>query len=152
KDFTSRELECLAGEALRAIREASLSSGRPPKFLINSRSDIALTVGADGVHLQSTDVSPEIVRQVWARCGAGTPSRTPANAQVAVSCHSLREVREAQEHGADFVVFGPVFEKKQTAGIQPAGLAALCEAAGAAIPVLALGGVTLQNAPACIEA
>ena len=113
---------------------------------------MTLAVGADGVHLRSDDVSPETVRQVGAECRAGTPARALANATVAVSCHSLREVREAQQHGLDFVVFGPVFEKKQAARIEPAGLAALRGAAGSGIRVFALGGITLQNAPACIEA
>jgi thiamine-phosphate pyrophosphorylase len=70
---------------------------------------------------------------------------------VGVSCHSPAEVGRASDGGADFVVFGPVFGKKDTP-IQPAGLGALKKASEAKIPVLALGGITLENAPSCLAA
>jgi thiamine-phosphate pyrophosphorylase len=153
KDLPTRELEQLAVDALRKIHEAALHSGRTPKLLINFRTDVALAVGADGVHLRSRDVNAEIVRRVWAQCEAGTPAlRTPGTAVVAVSCHSPAEVHEAKKRGADFAVFAPVFEKKDAPGVRPSGLVPLREACQAGIPVFALGGVTVQNAPACIEA
>jgi thiamine-phosphate pyrophosphorylase len=71
---------------------------------------------------------------------------------VGVSCHSVAEVSEAEEQGADFAVFAPVFEKKDTAGVRPAGLEALHQACLRKIPVLALGGVKLENARACLDA
>src|SRR5579872_654969 len=69
KDLSSRELESLAREAVSAIRE---SSKREPAtaLLINSRTDIALAVQADGVHLRSDDISPQEVRGVW-KCYKG---------------------------------------------------------------------------------
>src|SRR6185503_17467866 len=66
---------------------------------------------------------------------------------VAVSCHAEEEVRSASSAGADFVVFGPVFGKGEAPGT---GLAALKAACGHKIPVLALGGVTLENAGLCL--
>ena len=69
---------------------------------------------------------------------------------IAVSTHSPDEAALAEAHGADFVVFGPVFEKS---GVTNAvGLAQMAVASRSAMPVLALGGITLQNAHKCLEA
>jgi thiamine-phosphate pyrophosphorylase len=70
---------------------------------------------------------------------------------IGVSAHSFQEVLTAEAYGADFVVFGPVFEKEGHAN--PAGFDQLREACShAAIPVLALGGVTPESAPSCLQA
>lgn len=73
---------------------------------------------------------------------------------MGVSCHSLEEVRTAEEEGADYVVFGPVFPPLSKPSLLPAvGLEGLARAAAAVkIPVLALGGVTRANANACLGA
>ena len=68
---------------------------------------------------------------------------------VGVSCHTTAEVARAAAEGADFAVFGPVFEK---ANVRLTGLEALREACQETIPVLALGGITLENAAACMRA
>jgi thiamine-phosphate pyrophosphorylase len=137
KDLSARELETLAREAAGLVRENSRTS----RLFINSRTDIALAAGADGVHLRAEDVAPHEVRN-W----------TPASNLIAVSCHSVEDVFRAESEGADFVVFAPVFGKINTLDSQPAGLAVLREACRAKIPVLALGGVTLKNAPSCLDA
>ena len=136
KDLTSRDLERLAREAMRYMADTTT------KLLINSRTDIALAVGAHGVHLRSNDVSPEDVRRVWQESGHG------AVPIIGASCHSEKEVIAAREAGADFVVFGPVLEKSKNA---VAGLDALRAACRHDIPVLALGGVTVDNARSCLE-
>jgi thiamine-phosphate pyrophosphorylase len=136
KDMSARELETLAREAAGLVHENSRATR-----LFNSRTDIALAVGADGVHLRADDVAPHEVRH-W----------TPASNLIAVSCHSVEDVFCAQSEGADFVVFAPVFGKINTPESQPTGLAVLREACRAKIPVLALGGVTLKNAPSCLDA
>lgn len=138
KDLSSRSLENLAGAALEIVRKYGKS-----RLLINSRADVALAVGADGVHLRSTDISPTDVRRIWRSAGA---TMEPL---VAVSCHSESEVMAAKAGGADFVVFGPVFGKGQAPGT---GVAALHAACVHGIPVFALGGVTTENARSCIEA
>ena len=150
KDLPSRDLESLSRETVTTIRKAlpSRHYPLPTAFLVNSRSDIALAVGADGVHLRGDDISPQEVRAVWNNCGAGARV-SPLAPQIAVSCHSLAEVTQAAATGATLAVFAPVFEKKE---IRPAGLAALREASKARIPVLALGGITLSNAGSCLEA
>ncbi len=197
KDLPPRELVELAREALRRTRNgsaqaqhshvsfanvghqtASRSQGEPrnSKLLINSRVDVALAVGADGVHLTSTDIPASDARAVWASAVAQNSTLETRNWIVAVSCHTPDEVRLAESHGADFAVFAPVFEKVVPDGIDGGrrtvtrhaggeGLAQLreaCRAPGRPVgpegigttrmPVLALGGITLGNAAACIEA
>ena len=139
KDLSSRELEELARAVVAAVRG---DSGKT-RLLINSRTDIALAVGADGVHLRSDDISPSDVRRIWRSAGLETEPT------VAVSCHSVQEIKAAKAAGADLVVFGPVFGKGDVPGTGVAELRAACTHR---IPVLALGGVTGDNARSCIEA
>ncbi len=68
---------------------------------------------------------------------------------IGASCHTQAEVARAAQAGADFAVFGPVFEKARA---RPTGLDALREVCQEKIPVLALGGVTLENAESCMQA
>ncbi len=139
KDLSSRDLEQLAAVITQRVR----SSGGSTRILINSRTDIALAVGADGVHLRSNDVSPADVRRIW--MAAGLRLRPV----VAVSCHKEQEVAASAAAGADFCVFGPVFGKSGRAG---QGLLALKSACGQKIPVFSLGGVNAESARACIDA
>jgi thiamine-phosphate pyrophosphorylase len=139
KDLPARELEPLAREIVSQLRKR----GARTRVLINSRTDIALAAGADGVHLRANDVSPEDVRRIWSAAGAASPP------VIAVSCHREQEVQAAKIAGADFVVFGPVFAKSDAPGV---GLSALGAACGHGIPVLALGGISVENAPACMQA
>ncbi len=153
RDLTTRELERLASEAVQVVR------GSRTKLLINSRVDVALAVGAHGVHLRSTDIAASEARAIWAK-SAGT-----TDCAIAVSCHSLDEVLSAESHGADFVVFGPVFGK-QGSDQDPRGVGAITQLLhrGAAIdhkveagralrmPVIALGGITVNNAAECLRA
>ena len=134
KDLPAREQEALGREAVARIRDA----GTNTRLLINSRTDVAIAVEADGVHLRSHDVSPQDVRKVWR-----------GKALVAVSCHTEPEIMAAEEAGADFVVFGPVFEKSD---LPAAGIEALQMVCRHKIPVFVLGGMTLDNARACAEA
>ncbi len=153
KDLWTRELESLAREAASAIREARRLATDHQQLatalLINSRTDVAMAAGAHGVHLRSDDVSPRDVRQAWKKSGGSAGAISPQAFLIAVSCHSPAEVTEAAAKGADLAVFGPVFEKKDA---PPAGLEFLREASKVRIPVLALGGITLANAHACVEA
>jgi thiamine-phosphate pyrophosphorylase len=156
KDLPTRDLESLAAEAVGIVAKLRTENRElRTALLINSRTDVALAVGADGVHLRSEDVSPEEVRTVWqcgaGLCGAGTPARqlSPQDPLIAVSCHSPAEVTQAVAQSATFAVFAPVFEKRDS---HPAGLLALEQACRASIPVLALGGVTLANAHSCLAA
>jgi thiamine-phosphate pyrophosphorylase len=157
KDLATRELEQLAREVMAIVYELRTENKElKTGLLINSRTDIAMACDADGVHLRSNDIPPAEVRRSWSQCSAGRPStssgQAPARATIAVSCHTPDEVADAATQGADFAVFGPVFEKKAVTNSRPAGLEALRQACRAGIPVLALGGITLENAGSCIHA
>ena len=142
KDLSAREFESLACEAMARIREA----GSRSRLLINSRTDVALAAGADGVHLRADDISPENVRKIWREAsGHGNPV-------IAVSCHCDAEVEAAEESDVDFVVFGPVFEKNLGSKTKNVGLDILHRVCRHKIPVFALGGITLENARLCAEA
>ena len=153
KDLSAHELERLAREAVAAVRDNSQTS----RLVINGRTDVALAVDADGVHLPGGEIAPSEVRVVWMKCS----DRAPV---IAVSAHSIAEVRMAESHGADFAVLAPIFEKVQTA-TKGIGVQTLRDACGGEpaphnvegpgpiqFPVLALGGVNLENAAACIRA
>jgi thiamine-phosphate pyrophosphorylase len=154
KDLSIRELETLARQMVELVRENSTST----RLLINSRTDVALAAGADGVHLRVDDVAPQEVRRMVEICGHRP--MTTDHFLVAASCHSLEEVTRAESEAVDFAVFAPVFGKmfekmfgkSNAPGVQPAGIDALREACRAKIPVLALGGVTVENAAACLKA
>src|SRR6266446_4258628 len=158
KDLSTRELEMLAQEALTAVRNSTplrtenreLKTILRTRLLINSRTDVALAAGVDGVHLRADDVAPHEVRQVLA-LSAHRPL-TADHFLVAISCHTVTDVLRTESEKADFAVFGPVFGKRGTAGTSSAGLAALHEACRAKIPVLALGGVTIENVASCLDA
>jgi len=153
KDLSTRELEQLAHEAVSLIRELRTEDPElRTRLLINSRTDVALAVGADGVHLRADDVSVSEVRLVVRRAEHCRCPESNDRFVVAVSCHTVGDVARAESEGADLVVFAPVFGKKDAPGVIPQGLATLSEACRAQIPVLALGGVTIENASACLEA
>lgn len=151
RDLSAHALESLAHAAVRTIRENSQlrTANREPRtrFLINSRTDVAIACGADGVHLRSDDISPSEVRSIWNQC-CGSSVRPV----IGVSCHSVADVARAASEGADFVVFAPVFEKKDAPHTQPVGLDSLRKACRQGIAVLALGGITLENAGLCMRA
>jgi len=141
KDLSVRELQKLADEAVATVRHAGTST----RLLINSRVDLAIAAKADGVQLRSKDISPKEVRKIYK--GGELPDPV-----VGVSCHTLDDVDQAEVDGASFVVFSPVFEKLRMPEISPVGLKELSEAASRKIPVLALGGVTFENALECLHA
>jgi thiamine-phosphate pyrophosphorylase len=155
KDLSTRELENLSREVVRILSETKPSTedpglGTPAQrthLLINSRTDIALAVGADGVHLRSDDISPAEVRRIC-QFAVGAAARVT----VTIACHIPQEVDQAERAGADLALFAPVFEKKANPNTQATGLEALRKACQYRIPVLALGGVTLENAAACLQA
>jgi thiamine-phosphate pyrophosphorylase len=141
KDLSGRELLTLA-------RKAVTVAGSHAHVIVNDRLDVALAAGAAGVHLGRESLSArEVV--LWCRSG-----NAPAEFLVGVSCHSLEEAREAHAAGASYIFFGPVFDtpSKRAMG-EPQGLARLAEICrSVAIPVLAIGGVSEENAAECIRA
>ena len=152
KDLGTRELEKLAGDVVSSLEKLRTSRRQSKtRLLINSRVDVAIACGADGVHLRSDDISPSTVRSIWAEAHAGHLGNLTRKPVIAVSCHTTLDVERAASEGADFAVFAPVFEKRDQPDQPPTGLAALDEACRVKIPVFALGGVTWQNAGSCLE-
>jgi thiamine-phosphate pyrophosphorylase len=152
KDLPTRELETLAREAMQIINQLASGNRQPATaFLINSRTDVARATNAAGVHLPANDLSPDDVRCAWQETrGSGRLARelSPQDPLITVSCHSPQEALQAEKNQATLALFAPVFEKKDET---PAGLEALRQVCRAKIPVLALGGVTLQNAASCLQ-
>ncbi len=117
-----------------------------PLLMVNGNLEVALSCGAQGVHL------PE--RSVPVRSARAVRDRMPAGTLIARSTHSTNGAREAEAEGVDFITFGPVYDTPSKAAYgPPKGLEALSETVGAVtIPVLALGGVTPGRAEECLEA
>jgi thiamine-phosphate pyrophosphorylase len=147
KDLPAAKIAALAREILQTIARTTSST----KLLINSRADIAIAIGAHGVHLTSgqDELTPVQIRRLYASANLTPPI-------VTISCHTLDDVQRAREDCADAILFAPVFEKFLAGGgiLQGEGLERLHAACIAAspVPVYALGGVTLENAPACMAA
>ena len=141
KDLGTRELIDLARRARAATR------GTETQILINDRLDVALAAGAAGVHLGETSLPVETVAE-WRR-GAG---RTEF--QIGASCHTLEAAHAAEDAGAEYIFFGPVFATPSKAAFgEPQGierLRSVCQAVR--IPVLAIGGITVENAALCFAA
>lgn len=151
----------LAGEAgvdLLQIREPDLSAaelgglvrdlrarlgGAAARVLVNERLDVALAAEADGVHLKADSIPTALVRR-----------HVPAAFLVGRSVHTADEARSAEADGADYVIFGTVFlsgskpRSHRLAGLET--LAAVTQAVR--IPVLAIGGISLNTVAAAAEA
>ena len=125
-------------------RAAEISRDSKTRLLVNDRADIARAAGADGVHLTARSLPADVVRSTFG-----------SEFLIGVSTHSLDEARAARDGGADFVVFGPVFETESKRGFgAPQGLDKLRQVADElrGFPVLAIGGISLENAGACFDA
>ena len=141
KDLEARALAGLVRLALESTR------GTGTKVLVNDRLDVAIAAGAAGVHLGETSLPVERVTE-WRR------SARLMDFQIGVSCHSTEAAKAAQRGGADYIFFGPVFSTPSKIAFgPPQGIERLREVCMAVqIPVLAIGGVNLENASSCVEA
>ncbi|HJS50520.1 MAG TPA: thiamine phosphate synthase [Pyrinomonadaceae bacterium] len=116
-----------------AVRAVAIVSGSQTKLLINSRADVAIAAGANGVHLPENGIPVAAVRKVC-----------PPPFLVGVSVHSQDAALSAKADGADFVLFGPVFDSPGKSGVGLEALAVLCRSLEG-FPVIAVGGIDGSN-------
>ena len=137
KDLAPRDLLSLTRQAVARVARFGT------RVLVSARLDVALAAAAHGVHLPSDAPAPSDLRPA-----------APPGFLVAVSTHTLDEVRRAEREGADFVVFGPVYETTSKPGLKDipglAGLRAACRAVR--LPVAALGGIVPGRVESCARA
>ena len=141
KDLPGRALAELLREARRRVPAGC-------RILLNDRLDVACALGAGGVHLGEESLSVEEARRfVRARSEA-------QDFLVGASTHSLATALSAEKAGADYLIFGPVYATPSKAQYgPPQGIERLTEVCHAvSLPVLAIGGITVENARACLEA
>jgi thiamine-phosphate diphosphorylase len=127
--LNTRDLERVANEL---VTSASVP------VIVSSRCDVALASGAAGINLPENDISVADARTVLGQRLIGR------------SIHSIAGAQQAQRDGADFIIFGPVWESASHPGVPPAGLAALeLVARSVRIPVLAIGGASEERIAEC---
>ena len=128
-------------EEARAV--ASILQGRQVCFVMNDRADIAMALRADGLHVGQSDLPPSVVRKL---VGGGM--------LVGYSTHNREQLTDAECRWADYLAIGPAFGTASKSNPDPAvGLDGIAEArALVAKPLVAIGGITLQNASSAFEA
>jgi thiamine-phosphate pyrophosphorylase len=146
-DWVQLREKDLEGRALFELaRQAVSAAGSQARVIVNDRLDVALAASAGGVHLggQSLPIAP-VVRWLAVRAA-------PRGFLIGASCHSLAEAQEAERSSADYLFFGPVFATPAKLSFgPPQGLDRLEEVCRAVrIPVLAIGGVTVENSGECL--
>jgi len=148
KDFSGKEWEELVRESLRRISRA----GAATRLFVNDRMDVALACGAGGVHLTENGIpvsdACRLRNEFFQSRGEN------CDFLVGVSCHSLGASLGAARAGADYIYFSPIFNTPSKANYGPPQgldrLAFICRAV--AIPVIAIGGISPENAVACLQA
>jgi thiamine-phosphate pyrophosphorylase len=148
KDLSGRDCSSLTREALQCAIKSSAPDRIPTRIFVNDRLDVALSEGAGGVHLGESSVPVEEARRL-------VLARSPQKVfLIGVSCHSPEAAKSAAISVADYLFFGPVFATPSKAAYgAPQGLERLAEVCRAvSIPVLAIGGITVENAVACLRA
>jgi thiamine-phosphate pyrophosphorylase len=128
KNLSAKLLFELASEVVRILESTRAL------VLVNDRADVAIAAGAHGVHLPRTSLPPSVVRKIFG-----------SDLVIGVSTHTREAALAARDSGADFAVFGPVFETPGKGA--PVGLGELRKVCGDAspFPILALGGVDEAN-------
>ena len=132
-------LECVSTVVERAHRAGA-------RVIVNDRADVARLAGADGVHVGQEDLSVAAVRAI-----------VGPEAMVGLSTHTLGQFDAALDQSVSYLAIGPVFETRTKAtgyeglGLEPVGRAARA-ARARGIPVIAIGGITLENAPSVLAA
>jgi thiamine-phosphate pyrophosphorylase len=133
-----RERDLDAGPLVTLVAElVHLTRGTPTRIVVNDRLDVALACRADGVHLRGDSMPPEAARSI-----------APAGFLIGRSVHHEQEAKAAAA-SVDYLVAGTVFPTSSKAGLTEwlgvEGLARICRSVS--VPVLAIGGVTVDRIP-----
>jgi thiamine-phosphate pyrophosphorylase len=149
KDLSARDYSSLVREALIEAKIPAPATNQVARILVNDRLDIALTEQAAGIHLGENSLPVSSVR-AWLR--SRPPSPAKEKFLVGASCHSKESAVSAAHDGANYIFFGPIFATPSKAAYgAPQGLQRLAEVCSSvSIPVLAIGGITADTAPACL--
>lgn len=131
-----RMKRALASDQLAAVeRLRPLCHARGVRFIVNDRLDVALAGGADGVHLGQDDLPLAAARRV-----------APGGFVIGISTHDEAQARAAVDGGADYIGFGPCFATSTKENPDPVvGLEALARVCRLPLPVVAIGGITLDR-------
>ena len=166
KDLSAKQLAALTRETLRAVQRHTLQpvqasnsdskqqdaspAAKRTRVIVNDRLDVAIAGRAGGVHLGENSIPPADARRLIA--SAQQKAVLAEDFLLGVSCHSLESAKSA-EADANYIFFGPIFPTPSKAQYgAPQGLARLAEVCRAvSIPVLAIGGITSDNAPSCLN-
>lgn len=136
-----REKHRPAGEQWAWACRLAAALGDPKRLIVNDRVDVARALGAFGAHLPAHGLPPSAARRVLR-----------SEQAVGVSVHSAEEAEAAEAQGADYVLFGHVFATGSKPGLPPRGLEALRDVVErVTIPVIAIGGITVENVGAVLE-
>lgn len=137
-----REKDLPAGELCDLVSRFMIACPQT-RIIVNTRLDVALALGAHGLHLPGSSASPQALRTIC-----------PPGFLIGVSCHSVEDLKAAEREGADYAVLSPVFAPiSKASDLPPLGLTGLREACNSvAVPIYALGGITDENSMSCIEA
>lgn len=148
KDLSARDLSKLTREAMRLAKAEPTGPHGRVRVLVNHRLDVALAERASGVHLGEHSLPAKEAKQ-FAEAQAADKGFL-----VGTSCHSLEGAKATAQDGSSYIFFGPVFATPSKAAFgAPQGLEQLAEVCGSlSIPVLAIGGICLENAAACFAA
>jgi thiamine-phosphate pyrophosphorylase len=152
KDLSGKECASLTREGLQRAEKPSTNRACPLRIIVNDRVDIALSERAGGVHLGENSLPVGEARRLVGLRNQGREEGL--DFLVGVSCHSLETAKSAEGGGADYIFFGPVFTTPSKAAHgAPQGLARLAGVCrSVSLPVLAIGGITLENATSCLAA
>ena len=139
-----REKDKSSEEILKEAKQlADLCKDKDALFIVNDRLDIALAVEADGVHLGQNDLPLDLARKVLGK-----------KKIIGTSNHSIKEAKQSESAGADYISIGPVFhtDTKKDAGL-PLGLELLKQVrAITKLPIVAIGGVNEENLEDVLQA
>jgi thiamine-phosphate pyrophosphorylase len=152
KDLSARELAALTRQALRIAAKSSGKNPSTTRVLVNDRLDVAIAERAGGIHLGERSLPVAEAKRLVE--SALRKQAVDESFLVGVSCHSLESAQAAGRSGADYIFFGPVFATPSKKTFGPAQGTALLEQVcrAVALPVIAIGGITLENISSCCDA